>query len=443
MTFRSANIVVDETLTAGTGITTPWLELSIAEDSSPEEGAFLYVDAAGALHLKVDGSDTPFGSGGGVDGSGTENYLAKWDDSGGLTDSPIVDQTNRIEINKQIYHQILVAPNVAALSQHIMQGSDHIGEAVALVGYVNTMTCDCTDSGSSVIGVQAQAAATRSAGTHTVTNIAVQGEAYTGTGVGEAYSWFSQNGFMRNDGGVQLATTAGTGVTIGSGTTAASDTVQINKALTVANSNAVTLGDTVRSFVIPGSTSLNPNIRIGRTASSTSLQLSTKNTVAANASCGIEVALDTTINAGARGGLFLYRGANGGYASGNSAGVVLAAATGFPFTGSAANDLTIYNQLGGRIVLGADNSTFTPAMTIAAGSTNAIAMLGAVTVTAANGIAWGSGGPKILSGSASPESSVTAPVGSLYLRTGGGAGTTLYVKESGSGNTGWIAMVSA
>jgi hypothetical protein len=43
------------------------------------------------------------------------------------------------------------------------------------------------------------------------------------------------------------------------------------------------------------------------------------------------------------------------------------------------------------------------------------------------------------SGSGSPESVVTAPVGSLYTRTDGGAGTTLYVKESGSGSTGWVA----
>lgn len=46
-------------------------------------------------------------------------------------------------------------------------------------------------------------------------------------------------------------------------------------------------------------------------------------------------------------------------------------------------------------------------------------------------------GPRIVSGSGSPEGVVTAPVGSLYLRTDGGAGSTLWVKESGSGNTGW------
>lgn len=38
-----------------------------------------------------------------------------------------------------------------------------------------------------------------------------------------------------------------------------------------------------------------------------------------------------------------------------------------------------------------------------------------------------------------PEGSISAPVGSLYMRTDGGAGTTMYVKESGTGNTGWIA----
>jgi hypothetical protein len=42
-------------------------------------------------------------------------------------------------------------------------------------------------------------------------------------------------------------------------------------------------------------------------------------------------------------------------------------------------------------------------------------------------------------GSGSPESVVTAPIGAIYHRTDGGAGTSLYVKESGAGNTGWIA----
>ena len=41
-------------------------------------------------------------------------------------------------------------------------------------------------------------------------------------------------------------------------------------------------------------------------------------------------------------------------------------------------------------------------------------------------------------GSGSPEGVVTANPGSLYCNTAGGANTTLYVKESGGGNIGWV-----
>lgn len=43
-------------------------------------------------------------------------------------------------------------------------------------------------------------------------------------------------------------------------------------------------------------------------------------------------------------------------------------------------------------------------------------------------ISWGTGAP-----------AVAAAVGSIYLRLDGGASTTLYVKESGTGTTGWVA----
>lgn len=46
------------------------------------------------------------------------------------------------------------------------------------------------------------------------------------------------------------------------------------------------------------------------------------------------------------------------------------------------------------------------------------------------------------SGTGSPEGVLTASIGSIYRRTNGAAGTTLYVKESGSGNTGWVAITS-
>ena len=60
-------------------------------------------------------------------------------------------------------------------------------------------------------------------------------------------------------------------------------------------------------------------------------------------------------------------------------------------------------------------------------------------VGAAAGIELGSGGPRIMTGTGSPEGVVTAPVGSIWLNQSGGASTTLYVKTSGTGDTGWTA----
>jgi hypothetical protein len=45
----------------------------------------------------------------------------------------------------------------------------------------------------------------------------------------------------------------------------------------------------------------------------------------------------------------------------------------------------------------------------------------------------------VAQGTGTPEGALIAAVGALYTRTDGGAGTTLYVKESGTGNTGWVA----
>jgi hypothetical protein len=59
---------------------------------------------------------------------------------------------------------------------------------------------------------------------------------------------------------------------------------------------------------------------------------------------------------------------------------------------------------------------------------------------AARRVDIGGFGAFIESGTGSPEGVLTAPVGSLWLRSNGGAGSTLYVKESGAGNTGWRAV---
>ena len=46
----------------------------------------------------------------------------------------------------------------------------------------------------------------------------------------------------------------------------------------------------------------------------------------------------------------------------------------------------------------------------------------------------------VRTGTGDPETVVTAPVGTIFLRTDGGAASTLYIKESGAGNTGWVSV---
>jgi hypothetical protein len=46
---------------------------------------------------------------------------------------------------------------------------------------------------------------------------------------------------------------------------------------------------------------------------------------------------------------------------------------------------------------------------------------------------------RVLHGYGTPEGAVKADIGALFLRKDGGANTTLYVKESGTGDTGWVA----
>ena len=47
---------------------------------------------------------------------------------------------------------------------------------------------------------------------------------------------------------------------------------------------------------------------------------------------------------------------------------------------------------------------------------------------------------RVFSGSGTPEGNVVGGVGSLYMRTDGGADTAVYRKETGTGATGWVAI---
>jgi hypothetical protein len=108
-------------------------------------------------------------------------------------------------------------------------------------------------------------------------------------------------------------------------------------------------------------------------------------------------------------------------------------------TSSAANGLLLRGRLGSSYDIYCLNAAGGDVWRIPTGTPNLEAM-GNVKLAGSvlKYFEFFSGG-RMYSNTGTPEGSVAAPVGSMFLRTDGGAGTTLYIKESGVGNTGWIA----
>ena len=114
-------------------------------------------------------------------------------------------------------------------------------------------------------------------------------------------------------------------------------------------------------------------------------------------------------------------------------------------TASATNDCVTITNLGSGNSLVVNDET-TPDSTRFAVANNGRVGIGvapdasiALTLDTSGMRLGGAAGPTITSGTGSPEGVVTAPIGSLFLNLSGGASTTLYVKTSGAGNTGWTA----
>ena len=123
--------------------------------------------------------------------------------------------------------------------------------------------------------------------------------------------------------------------------------------------------------------------------------------------------------------------------NGSATGQVSAASIngGLRFDASGTNqNILLYPTGTGLIVTGGSGVAPTSDNTTSLGQSSARYLNGYISQ-----LRPGTGAPIWTSGSGSPNGAVTAPVGSLYTDTGGGANTTLYVKESGTGNTGWTA----
>lgn len=138
---------------------------------------------------------------------------------------------------------------------------------------------------------------------------------------------------------------------------------------------------------------------------------------------------------------------SGGFAVPSTASILWSTTTnaatgvyGLGLVQSSANNLavtngssTTYATIGaGGIQMGADNTY--PIGAVSSGRPSTLDVFGRGTF---GGILTGS---NLKQGSGSPEGVVSGVVGDIYQNTTGGAGTSAYIKESGVGTTGWVAI---
>jgi hypothetical protein len=116
--------------------------------------------------------------------------------------------------------------------------------------------------------------------------------------------------------------------------------------------------------------------------------------------------------------------------------LVVASAASFPASGNFR--ISIENEI--LLVTGVAGTTFTVLRgqegTTPQGHNHGVTVTHILTAGALNQL---KADLRVFNGTGDPEGAVTADVGTLYIRLDGGVGTTLYVKETGSGNTGWAA----
>lgn len=109
-----------------------------------------------------------------------------------------------------------------------------------------------------------------------------------------------------------------------------------------------------------------------------------------------------------------------------------------------------YNlHLAGCVRVAVDNATLLTGSGFITDSSCVDLMVGALVYDASGGTKFNMGvaawrtGTFTWAGTGSPEGVVTATVGSTFTRRDGGTDTTLYVKETGTGNTGWVANAAS
>lgn len=116
------------------------------------------------------------------------------------------------------------------------------------------------------------------------------------------------------------------------------------------------------------------------------------------------------------------------------------------------NNTGLGSAAGGTVTIGSNNTFLGAGADALTNSLSNVTSVGyQALATASNQIAVGNGnvthmrlggGPMLWFGIGAPENAINAPVSSLFFRTDGNSGTSLYLKEYGAGNTGWTAVTT-
>lgn len=361
------------------------------------------------------------GGGGGVTNAAANHVMMVSDGtnavgSGQSDDGTIFKSTRQVQIGPTApssSQPVLITRGATTDTAQVWIQSDdvnHVGslgnnEMIQLVLRNNT-TFDTTTNSGHASAIDIVVNGTIAAGANPLENIgiAIAGHV-TGAGVSNyAIKSTDQVAIVQHDGPTALGGPSGTSV--------------------------VGLGNAVKRFTVldASPTTITPQLDIGVVAPVDGYNMHVKNTATGVSAMGIALQGDTAVTAAVAPQIVLYRNAGGlGSQFGiigmdNGSGAILGAA--------AASDIVIANYATSKKVH------------LAAGGNLGLSVDSAGNVVLANAVLQigGTSGTRIRSGALTPNTNVVGSIGDLYTWTGGGAGTTLWVKESGAAtNTGWVS----
>lgn len=301
---------------------------------------------------------------------------------GDLVDSPVqVDAAGATEVFSEFNLHGTQAPDTVFRSMFnvlkTMVGATESQQANQTIidGTVNT-----TGGTRNVWAGEFGADASRSAGANALTNVALLLHARNGQ-TNNAIE--SIAGDWRQTDPTATINNAGAVLTNSLAIQPAGSTVDLT------NASAVTLGDKlVAPIKVPGTTSQNPQLGLGTASASANEQLAIKNTVTGSFGTvnGVGIGLDTTVDAGARGGLIVHRGAGGNF-GGTDAKALWVSGSNDLTTTQAAGDLVVFNQEAGKQILFVTGGTGAGNTPLLLGAGNKVGFYGTAPVAQQTGVA--------------------------------------------------------